>query len=179
MTLTIAKTIWNLLNSPIKKLFYHPNVRAYLASKLLNYVDAEKIIQNIHLKKITVWGDPSKLNVDATAQMVNTLFNTASGRIVIGEYTFAGHNVAILTGTHNYNSFLLKRQQDVPRDGNDIKIGRGVWLGSNSTILGPSTIEDHAVVAAGAVVAPGSYIEKFTIYGGIPARLIGKITCNE
>ena len=110
--------------------------------------------------------------------MVNTQFNTSSGDIFIGEYTFTGHNVSIITGCHDYNETLKNRQEAAPMTGNDIIIGEGVWLGTNSIILGPNKIGDNAVIAAGAVVVPNTNIPANTIFGGIPAKLIKRINPN-
>ena len=102
--------------------------------------------------------------------MVNTLFNTSSGNIEVGDYTFTGHNVSIITGTHEYEDFLFKRMGAIPKKGRNIVVGKGVWIGSNAVILGPSNIGDHAVIAAGSVVIPGTKIPPYSIFGGIPAR---------
>ena len=63
----------------------------------------------------------------------------------------------------------------MPKDGGDIRIGKGVWIGSNAIILGPCNIGDHAVVAAGSVVIPDTQIESLAIFGGVPARYIKTI----
>ncbi len=123
----------------------------------------------------SVWGDPARLHIHETAEMVNTLFNTSSGLITVGAYTFTGHNVCILTGTHYAEAKLKERMNGVPWCGRDIVIGSGVWLASNSTILGPCTIGDNAVVAAGAVVVPGTTIPPNEIWGNIPARPLAKL----
>lgn len=39
-------------------------------------------------KEICVWGDPARLKIHETAGMVNTLFNTSSGTVTVGAYTF-------------------------------------------------------------------------------------------
>ncbi len=148
-------------------------INATITAILIKYFTP--IINEIVLNKIRIWGDESRLKIHPTAAMVNTLFNTSSGSIEIGEYTFTGHNVAILTGTHRYTSLLENRISDIPTSGRDIVIGKGVWLGSNATILGPCVIEDHAVVAAGSVVLPHTKIDAFTIYAGVPARCVKKI----
>lgn len=122
--------------------------------------------------EIRVWGSRARLSIAPTAQMVNTLFNTSSGRIVVGDYTFAGHNASIITGTHRYESFLADRLTDIPREGRDVVVGRGVWIGSHAVILGPCEIGDHAVVASGAVVVPGTKIPPGAIVVGVPARTI-------
>lgn len=54
-----------------------------------------------------------------------------------------------------------------------IRIGKNVWVGANATILPSVTIGDHAVIAAGAVVAkdvPGGVVA-----AGVPAKVIKKI----
>lgn len=133
------------------------------------------IVQEIINTQIRIWGDHSKLRLAPSAQMVNTLFNLSSGLIEVGEHTFTGHNVSIITGTHHYNSLLEARASDVPTSGRDIIIGRGVWIGSNAIILGPCTIGDHAVIAAGAVITAGSEIPAGAIVAGVPAKVIKSI----
>lgn len=44
-------------------------------------------------KEICVWGDPARLKIRETAGMVNTLFNTSSGTVTVGAYTFTVHNM--------------------------------------------------------------------------------------
>ena len=122
---------------------------------------------------IRVWGDRSRLNVARSAHMMNALFNVSSGTISVGEHTFAGHNVSIITGAHDYNLRLQRRMRETPHDGRDIHIGAGVWIGSNAVILGPCRVGDHAVIAAGAVVTGD--VEACTIVAGVPAKLIRRI----
>jgi Hexapeptide repeat of succinyl-transferase len=132
-------------------------------------------IQTIINTQIRVWGDPDRLHLAPTSKMVNTLFNLSSGQITVGDHTFTGHNVSIITGTHDYQAFLADRLTNIPESGRDITIGQGVWIGSNAIILGPCTIGDHAVIAAGAVVTAGSQIPPGAIVAGIPAKVIKQI----
>ena len=129
----------------------------------------------------TIWGDESKISIDPLAAVDTCFFNANSGNITIGAYTFAGSNVSLLAGSHDKNLTGLLRRDIEIKEGCDITIGKGVWLGSNSTILGPATIEDDAVIAAGAVVTPGTRVPKGAIYGGIPAKMIsdGKLSDEE
>jgi acetyltransferase-like isoleucine patch superfamily enzyme len=96
-----------------------------------------------------------------------------SGSIYIDDFSFAGHNVSLLTGTHDLNKKNSERRDVIPLNGNDIRIGKGVWICSNATIIGPCTIGDNSVVAAGSVVTTD--IPSNVIYGGIPAKLIKNI----
>lgn len=114
-----------------------------------------------------VYGDRSRLSVHPTAIVNNALFNLASGTISVGAYSFFGHNVVLLTGTHDLDRLGADRQRAVPTSGRDIVIGDGVWISSNVTVLGPCTIGDHAVVAAASLVLAD--VEAYSVVAGSPA----------
>ena len=124
------------------------------------------------------WGPTKRIVVGRNVAMANTLFNTTSGLIVIGDDTFFGHNVSLLTGSHDIRKRGSARHGAIPESGRDIVIGRGVWIASNVTVVGPCTIGDDAVIAAGSVVCggelPGGYI-----YAGAPAKAIKRIDFEE
>ena len=69
---------------------------------------------------------------------------------------------------------LLRRDVE-EKESCDIVIGNGVWLASNCSILGPAKIGDNSVIAAGAVVVPGTEIPPNTVYAGIPAKYMKTI----
>lgn len=127
----------------------------------------------------TIWGPEEKLHLSKLATVQMCTFNTNSGEITIGDYTFAGMNVSLLAGSHDPRLVGLPRRDSELKDGCDIVIGKGVWLASGCTILGPVNIEDNAVIAAGAVVVPGTYVKAGEIYGGIPARCIGTLDLSD
>lgn len=127
----------------------------------------------------TIWGDQTRLHISGKSAVNSGFFNLYSGEIYIDDYTFAGSNVSILTGSHDYCLTGLLRRDLEEKEGNDIVIGKGVWLASNCTLLGPCTIGDNAVIAAGAVVTPGTVVPENTIYAGIPACEIKKICAQS
>lgn len=51
-----------------------------------------------------------------------------------------------------------------------IKIGRNVWIGSNSTILPGVTVGDNAVIGAGSVVTRD--VPENMVAAGNPAKVI-------
>jgi acetyltransferase-like isoleucine patch superfamily enzyme len=51
-----------------------------------------------------------------------------------------------------------------------IKIGNDVFIGANVIVLDGVTIGDGAIIAAGAVVTKN--VPPYSIYGGVPAKLI-------
>lgn len=90
------------------------------------------------------------------------------GGIEIGDGCLIGHNVVFATLNHDMRP--EKRQICIPAP---IKLGKNVWIGSNSTILSGVKIGDNSIVAAGAVVTKD--VPSDTVVGGVPARFIRKI----
>ena len=118
-------------------------------------------------------GDESRLRIHETAVVNNALFNVSGGTITVGEYAFFGHDVAILTGTHDIEKFGHERQMAFPRSGRDVVIGEGVWLASHVLVLGPLTIGEHAVVAGGSLVRED--VAPYTVVAGRPAKVVKTI----
>ena len=120
-----------------------------------------------------VYGDPARLHIHPTAVVNNALFNLSSGEITIGEYAFFGHNVSVLTGTHDWTKFGAERQVAVPQSGRDVVIEEGVWVSSNAVVVAPCRIGAHSVVGVGSVVLGD--VEPYTIVAGVPARVLRHI----
>lgn len=138
----------------------------YIESRIIAY----RLYQHV------TFGPVGRLTIADSARVGNALFNTVSGHITIEENVFFGHNVCVLTGTHDIKTFGKERQHSTPTSGRDICICSGVWVASNATILGPCVIGDNSVVAAGATVI--SNVEPFTVVGGVPAKVIGRVNNN-
>jgi len=149
---------------------------AELSPEQLDYLVRQ--VNIVMLNEPRVWGETRRVVVGRNVRLANALLNTMSGMIVIGDDAFFGHNVCVLTGTHNYRKRGQARQESIPEIGRDIRIGRGVWISSNVTIIGPCTIGDDAVIAAGSVVCGGELPGGF-IYAGAPARPIRAIDFDE
>ena len=133
------------------------------------------VVRWIVYNETLIVGDERRVSISKLASVGNALVNANSGSVTIGDYTFAGHDVKIITGTHLCAVTGNNRIENLPRSGRDITIGRGVWLCSNSVVLGPCVIEDDAVIAAGAVVLAGTHVGRGEIWGGVPARLVSSI----
>jgi acetyltransferase-like isoleucine patch superfamily enzyme len=120
-----------------------------------------------------VYGDPDRLHISPTAVVNNALFNLSSGEITVGEYAFFGHNVSVLTGTHDWTKFGAARQVAVPESGRDVVIEEGVWVSSNAIVVAPCRIGANAVVGVGSLVL--SDVEAYTVVAGNPARVLRTI----
>lgn len=105
---------------------------------------------------------------------MNTLFNTVSGTIDVGPEVSFGHNVSILTGSHEYHLLGAARVSGVPSSGHDIVIERGAWIASNASVLGPCRIGEHSVLAAGALARAD--VPPYAIAAGVPASVVGYVT---
>ena len=130
-------------------------------------------------------GDKKRVSIGAKCGLANTLFNTASGSIVVGDRCAFGYNVMLLTGRHNFlggvRASILHPpldgswgggEEEVPSRGRDIAIGSGCWIASGVIVSGGVTIGENCIVAAGSVVTRS--IPSGSIAAGIPARVVGR-----
>ncbi len=90
------------------------------------------------------------------------------GGIFIGDGVLIGHNVVLATINHDLRPQSRRGMYPKP-----IKIGRNVWIGSNSTILPGVSVGDNAVIGAGSVVTKD--IPENMVAAGNPARVIKSI----
>lgn len=90
------------------------------------------------------------------------------GGISIGDGTFLGPNVQLITINHVRNPY--RRTTTVCRP---ITIGERVWVGAGAIILQGVAVGDNAIVGAGAVVTHD--VPKNAIVAGNPARVIGEV----
>lgn len=93
------------------------------------------------------------------------------GGIIIGDGCLIGHNVTIATLNHETNP--ENRTNIIP---SPVKIGKNVWIGSDSTILPGVEIGDGAIIGAGSTVTKN--IPQNTIVAGNPAKIIKKFDVN-
>ena len=135
-------------------------------------------INNKTLHYTTCYGDWNRVHTGTNVNLDNTMFNTNSGDIYIGDYSFTGQNVSIITGSHEI-THINRLRQNFSNKNRDIVIGKGVWICSGAIILGPCEIGDNAVVAAGSVVLPNTKIESGTLYAGVPATRKKELKFDE
>ena len=115
------------------------------------------------------YGPKERVHIDEGVDINNTLFNLSSGNIFIEKDVIIGHNVALLTGRHEFAPNIVDRR--VSRaTGCDICVGKNAWIASNCTVLGPVKIGNHAVLCAGSVVTKD--VPSWTMVAGVPAKTI-------
>ncbi len=90
------------------------------------------------------------------------------GGIEIGDGSLIGHNTTIATLNHDFNPAKRANLHPSP-----VKIGKNVWVGSDSTILPGVEIGDCAIIGAGSIVTKN--VPANSIAVGNPARVIKQI----
>ncbi len=144
-----------------------------LLHRILADPETEAFVRNVVLNRPLVFksaDDSNVLDIAPNAVVNNATFNLSSGDIRVEDWAFFGHEVKLLTGTHDTTCFNHERQVAVPARGRDIIIKQGAWIGTGAMVLGPCTVGEHAVVAAGAVV--NRDVPAYAVVGGVPARII-------
>lgn len=116
-----------------------------------------------------IWGDRTRLQLGERVHLVDAIINLRSGSVSIGDDSFMGHGVMLLTGKHNMGLRGAARQNAVPDQGRDILIGKGVWIASGAIVIGPCQIGDNSVIGAGAVVT-GDIPADSLHTGAVPVR---------
>lgn len=99
----------------------------------------------------------------------NAEFNITD-RITVGSHCLIGAGCRFVDHNHGLEKSMLIRNQQAPK--NEIVLEEDVWLGCNVVILMGVKIGKGAVIAAGSIV--NKNIPSYEIWGGVPAKKIGK-----
>lgn len=94
------------------------------------------------------------------------------GGVTLDDGCLIGHNVVFATLNHGEAPENRGTMYPAP-----IRLGKNVWVGSNSTILRGVSIGENAIIAAGSVVTRD--VPANTIVGGVPAKYIRDIEKKE
>ena len=123
--------------------------------------------------RIRVAGGPdpaSRVRIGADCFINDGCRFDTSAPITIDDGAYLGHDVAVLTSTHELGPPDRRAGAFTSAP---IHIGRGVWIGARAVLLPGVSIGDGAVVAAGAVVTHS--VAANVVVGGVPARQVRTI----
>lgn len=95
------------------------------------------------------------------------------GNIVLEDNVMIGSGVHIYVANHEYTKAGLDIMEQGHQKPQNVKIGKGTWVGAKSIILPGVTIGENCVIGSGSVVTKS--IESHCLYAGNPAKLIKKI----
>jgi serine acetyltransferase len=96
--------------------------------------------------------------------------------IEIGDDIQTGPYVYITDQNHSYTDPAQPIGYQIPVEA-AVRIGSGSWLGANAVILPGTTIGEHVVVAAGAVVRGD--IPDHCVVAGVPAKIVRRFVDGE
>lgn len=98
--------------------------------------------------------------------MANCLFMSAGG-ITIEDDVLVAANSQLISNNHDPKDHAILTCKPVV-------LKRNCWIGAGATILPGVTVGENAIVGAGAVVTKD--VEPNTVVGGIPAKLIKRLS---
>lgn len=117
-----------------------------------------------------LWISPgSNLVIGDDVDLAKDVLISTKGGVSIGDRVLVGYGTKILSTNHKIppvpNQIFGSGHNQSP-----VIIEQDVWIGANCIILPGVTIGTGSIIAAGSVVTKS--VPEYTIYGGIPAKLI-------
>lgn len=106
-------------------------------------------------------------------------WNNHSEKLVLGNFVSISNDVLfILGGNHKYSTLstfpfktkVIKTEKDIVESNGPIIVKDDVWIGTRAIIMSGVTINQGAIIAAGAVVTKD--VPPYAIVGGNPAKII-------
>jgi virginiamycin A acetyltransferase len=118
---------------------------------------------------IEMVGDAATLSIGHNCLLSYGVLLSCRENINIGSHVMIGEYTSIRDTSHTHKD-RARPMKECPDISSPIVIGDDVWIGRGCIILGGTVIEQGVVVAANSVVK--GHLEKYSIYGGIPAHFI-------
>lgn len=153
----------NLLQELNHGAYNHDRIRSYLEKITGTKIDPSI---EVRLPFYTDYGRNIHLGKNVFINQGVTLVDL--GGIYIGDKVLIGPKATIISVNHPLDPKNRRSVELKP-----VHIANNVWIGANAIILPGVTIEENAVVAAGAVVTKD--VAKNTVVAGSPAKIIKTI----
>ena len=112
----------------------------------------------------------SLFSVGANTFITGPLYVSVGAEVRVGDSVNIGHDVLLLT----FHPETYDAPVGLGGACGPIHIGDGAWIASRVVVLPGVSVGEGAVVAAGAVVEKD--VEPHTLVGGVPARLLRRLT---
>ena len=156
--------LYNLPNSRFVDLC--SKLRVFYLSRFLGVMPYDKLSK---IEEHVYISDCSNVKIGNNCRINENVFIQCA---FIGDNVLIAPNCSLLSTSHIHNNIEIPIVMQGETDPNPSVIENNVWLGRNVVVLPGVTIGEGAIIAAGAIV--NKDVESFTIYGGVPARLIKK-----
>lgn len=146
-----------------KNLPWASRFRTFLASKIFKNVGI-----NVKINKGVDFGSGINILIGDYSSLNRGCW--ISNDTVIGRNVMMGPNIAVISGTHNFQlTNISMREQGAPSR-KKVIIGDDVWIGTQSIILPGIKVGSHSIIGAGSVVTKD--VPEWAIVGGNPAKII-------
>ena len=130
---------------------------------------AANVGENVTIKDDVYLLNPSGLSIGDNVSIHPFCYLECIGGVTIGNDVSIAEGTSIISFEHNYeNTSIPIKDQGITRKA--IRIANDVWVGAKAILLGGVTVEEGAIIAAGAVVT--NDVKKYSIVGGVPAKEI-------
>ncbi|MEA3499576.1 MAG: acyltransferase [Candidatus Marinimicrobia bacterium] len=128
-----------------------------------------KIGDNIKVQPKVYIGNGNDIEIGDHCQINE---NVKLDNVKIDEYVMIAPGVTILGKMHDFVDLNIPMLLQGEKQVKSTIISRDVWIGTNAIIMPGIHIGQGCIIGAGAVITKDC--EEYGIYGGIPAKLIGK-----
>ncbi len=129
-----------------------------------------KIGSGSFIMKKVYFQDVFRLEIGEFSHINRGCLIDARGGLRIGDNVSISHNVSLVTGGHDHQSFIFAGKFK------PISIDDYVWIGIGAIVLQGVHIGKGAVVCAGAVVTKD--VGEYEIVAGVPAKKVGERNHN-
>lgn len=119
---------------------------------------------------LATYGGQIRLGKNCSVNYFSILYG--HGGITLGDNVRIASHCVLIPANHSIEAGIPIALQPLVCSG--IEIGSDVWIGASATVLDGVRIPNGCVIAAGAVVHHRLLMEPNTIYGGVPAKVVGK-----
>jgi putative colanic acid biosynthesis acetyltransferase WcaF len=161
----ISRLVWNIIRLIVFRPFGSRIFKKWRVLVLKCF--GAKIEWSSHVyASVKIWA-PWNLEIGANSSLGPKVDCYNQGKISIGANTVISQKTYLCASTHDYT------KKDFPLILKPITIGNGVWIAADAFIGPGICIENHAVIAARAVVI--KKVDKNTVVGGNPAKIIKKM----
>ena len=146
--------------------YFFNHIRMFYVSKILKIMSYDKesrFQENVYI------GNGKNLSIGKHCQINENVFIQGAS---IGDYVMLAADVKIINLKHRFSSKAIPMIKQGREKYVNPVIEDDVWVGRGVIILPGVRISKGCIIGAGSVVTKDT--EEYSIYGGIPARLIRK-----
>lgn len=127
--------------------------------------------RNARIKDGVTFKYPSEISLGDNVNIGEYSYLVGRGGLVIGDNLLMGAGSKIITSDH----VATLTSKPINAQGLSFKaitLGNDLWLGFDVKIFQGAIVGDGVIIAAGSVVTKDTVIPDYSVFGGIPARLI-------